>query len=127
MIDPRDIRNIVRHCLFREDEDTSMAIIVHGVKMHLGFHPDRLQEHYEAIMGYLKQLPPDFLQSEGGQGMSFLKACVDKDEQQWGEHRDIDDLLCLGLAIKKIRYCLPREAWGIFPEGFPYFVVLDDI
>lgn len=58
-------------------------------------------------------------------GSSFLNACVDRDGVQWGEHVNVDELVMLGQGIGKLKFCLPRERWDVFPGGMPYIVYLD--
>lgn len=116
------VARIVQECLFKEGEDTSKAVIANGVMMKMGFHPERLDEHRAEILSLLLQLPEQFQNNKGG-GWSFLNACIRADGFQWGEHRDIDALLCLGLATKYAKLNLPREMWKMFPGGMPYFTV----
>ncbi len=66
---------------------------------------------------------PDSFQASGGGGMSFLNACMDRNGVQWGEHRDIEQLFCLGTALKLCSLCLPRDMWDALPGGMPYYVV----
>jgi hypothetical protein len=43
--------------------------------------------------------------------------------KQWGEHSNIEELLCLGTAIGKVHFQFPRDMWSMFPGGMPYFSV----
>lgn len=115
-----NVKDVVMDCLFNEGEDTSKAVMVEGVVNKLGFHPERLATHKDDIVSMLMQLPKPFIDD----GWSFLNACVREDGFQWGEHRDIDTLLCLGLAIKRVVFPLPREVWAALPGGMPYLIVL---
>lgn len=36
----------------------------------------------------------------------------------------VEQLVQLGIALGKVKYCLPREAWKNLPGGVPYFMVL---
>lgn len=112
-------------CLFKPGEDTTNHIRCEGIINTIGFHPERIQQHAEDIYDMLKQLPSEFMKTGGG-GHSFLAACVDKNQQQWGEHQNMEELMLLGLAIKKVQYCLPREMWSVLPGSMPYFVVDDE-
>ena len=89
--------------------------------MKCGFHPQRLESHKAEIKQLLAQLPHQF--NEGG-GWTFLNACVTEAGDQWGEHRNIDQLLMLGVASKLAEYCMPREFWPVLPGGMPYFKVV---
>jgi hypothetical protein len=116
------VEDIFKKCLFTEGEDTSNAMIVEGINMKFGFHPGRLEENKAAIRELLYELPDEFIK---GGGWTFLNACVDKEGNQWGEHRNIEQLLCLGLATKQAGYVMTRDYWNIFPGGMPYIFVGD--
>ena len=88
----------------------------------IGFHGGRLASHRQEIHDLLNELPGTFMIEDGG-GWSFLNACVDKNGRQWGEHRNIEQLLLLGLASGYVTYCLPKETWHMLPGGMPYFTV----
>jgi hypothetical protein len=117
-----NVRKIINECLFKEGEDTSNAQLAQGVVMNMGFHPDRIKATKSSIIELLHQLPDSFMKGKGG-GHSFLNACVRKDGIQWGEHRDIDCLVCLGIAAGVASWCLSRDLWQAMPGGMPYFVV----
>lgn len=102
------------------------AVIVQGARKHFGFHPERLKAKKEAIRALLNELPDDFMLKKGG-GMSFLNLCLDRHGRHWGEHTNCDDLLCLGLAVGMVTFCLPREDWKAFPGGMPYIAVDTDV
>jgi hypothetical protein len=119
-----NVEKIFVDCLFDEvPEDTSIAVIAEGVVINVGFNPTKLEEHINEIKELLVQLPVPFYTLTGG-GWSFLQACLTKDGHHWGEHRNIDQLLCLGLATKLIEYCMSRDHWKNLPGGMPYFTVL---
>lgn len=125
------VDTILTKCLFTEEEISSAgegrppegAVIVEGVMQKFGFHPGRVTENKEAIRLLLAELPSEFRANEGG-GWSFLNACMDKNDRQWGEHRNVEALLVLGLASGQAQYVLPRAMWAAFPGGMPYFSVL---
>jgi hypothetical protein len=122
---------IMHRCLFTEDELSSAgagippegAVIVDGIVQKFGFHPGRIMENKEAIRLLLAELPVAFRHNGGG-GWSFLQGCMDRNDRQWGEHRNVEALLVLGLASGLATYLLPREVWGSLPGGMPYFMVL---
>lgn len=116
------VQEVFMDCLFQEGEDTSNAVIVEGITSRYGFHPQRLSNNRTSIQTLLAELPENFRESSGG-GWSFLQACQTKDGQQWGEHRNAEQLMTLGLATGDAEYLLPREMWGAMPGGMPYFVV----
>jgi hypothetical protein len=117
-----NVTEIIKDCLYRDGEDTSNAIITQGVVGKFGFNPARLAEHKADIGEMLHDLPDQF-HADKGQDWSFLQACMTRNGVQWGEHRNIDELLCLGIATGQARILFPREVWNAFPGGMPYFVV----
>lgn len=116
-----NVESVFRACLFRDGEDTSQAKIVEGVVNKFGFHPERVAAHKTEIAEMLNGLPDEFRADKGG-GWSFLNACMTKSGDQWGEHRNIEQLLALGIASGQAKMLLPREMWQ--PGGMPYFSVV---
>lgn len=119
----QNVEEILKDCLFKEGEDPSNAVKAEAVVSSFGFHPQRLAAHGPAIWEMLSQLPEQFKETGGG-GWSFLNACMTQTGDQWGEHRNIDQLLALGIASKQARILFPREMWSALPGGMPYFVVM---
>lgn len=127
-LNAENVTKVLKSCLFDEgytDEDLKRAIEVESVMLHIGFDSDRVKQHEKEIVELLEQLPKEFKKTEGG-GWSFLNACMDKDGNHWGEHRNIDELIALGLAVDKIQFLLPREVWVALPGAVPYFVYIND-
>lgn len=121
----KNIDQVFLDCIFNTRDDPSEIIEVEGVILKCKFNRERLEPHNEDIRSMLNQLPDEFMEKIGG-GWSFLDACLTKEGAHWGEHTDIDKLICLGLAIGKIEFCLDREYWKFFPGGVPYFVIKED-
>lgn len=119
----QNVDAVIKDCLYKKDEDPIDAVIVSGVMLNIGFNPIKLKEHEEDILSMLEELPNQFMKNNGGGGWSFLNACIDKNGSQWGEHQDIDALICLGLAINKVEFQMPKAMWSILPGGMPYFSV----
>lgn len=124
---------ILLDCLFKQNEMTeemkngiipkdSPAVVVKGIVNTFGFHPQRLESHREEVRTLLNEMPDNFHKSKGG-GWSFLQMCVDKNENQWGEHRNMEQLMCLGIGLKMVEYCLPKEMWSALPGSMPYLVI----
>ena len=89
--------------------------------MKFGLHKERVNKRKDKIIGFLKELPEEF--SKGG-GWSFLNLCNDKDGQQWtGLHKVMQELVCLGIAIGKMKYTMPKDTWAALPGGMPYVTV----
>jgi hypothetical protein len=116
----------VKYCLYKLKEvkdgnPPEDAIIVDGIIRKFAFHPVRITEKQNKIRWLIDQMPIEFqVQGERGGGQSFLKLCVDKNGAQWGEHIDMEALICLGLATGMARYCFPRRLWDALPGGMPY-------
>jgi hypothetical protein len=124
------VHSVFMDCLFRDEELTDGQppegfVEAHGVMAHVGFHPGRLKENSGKIKALLMELPETFRQKSGG-GWSFLQACVDRFEEQWGEHVNVDELLCLGVASGQARILMPREMWSALPGGMPYFMIVEE-
>lgn len=118
----QNVSEIFMNCLFKEGENTENHIVAEGVMTKVGFHPERLKEATPKIEAMVNELPDEF-KPNGGGGMSFLNACMDKNGNHWAEHSTIDQLVCLGVASGKLKYLMPREMWSILPGGMPYLVV----
>ncbi len=116
-------------CLFPEgDGDVSIievpadSISVDGIMNRFIFRREAVERHRTEIEAMLAELPDNFQKDKGG-GWSFLQACMDRQDNQWGEHRDMAALFALGMAIGRVEYLLPRPMWGALPGGMPYLVV----
>lgn len=132
----QNVENIFRACLAKDGEipEDQIAAFVEGGKCPDGWqvspgvlvkamlNSKRLSEHTAEISEMLSQLPDQFQADKGG-GWSFLNACMTKAGAQWGEHRSIDQLICLGSAVGLVAIQFPKEMWGALPGGMPYFVV----
>lgn len=117
-----NVNQVFLKVLFTEQETPENAIKVSGIVNNFGFHPERILEQKENIRGLLMQLPNEFMASGGG-GYSFLQACVTSEGQQWGEHRDMEQLFALGLACGLVDELLPIEMRQLLPGGMPYYIV----
>jgi hypothetical protein len=123
-----NVERTVLGCLFDEKPtgiELSKAVVVEGIVRKYGFDPEKLKNHEEDIFSMLKQLPKSFMKSCGG-GMTFLDACYREDGIQWtGFHQSMEALFCLGIAIKKVQFSMPKDMWSILPGGVPYLMVDD--
>src|SRR6478735_6010944 len=110
-----NVEHIFKRCLLNDDEKNLEHIYEHGVKIEVYFKTSELKKYRQRITEMISQLPETFLQHKGG-GWSFLNLCLNKDGQQWTDSHEVCDMLvCLGLAIDKIAFCLHRDMWSIFP------------
>lgn len=123
-----NVMKVAAECLFTHDEFPegadvpADAVEVEGIICRYAFHPGRLEANRANVAGMLDQLDSAF-KSDGGGGMSFLNACVDKDGNHWAEHPTMGMLFGLAIGLGLARYSLPREMWSVLPGGVPYITV----
>ena len=122
------VNAILLSCLYNDSElpkDGSApkdAVIVKGVVGQFGFNPERLEAARSKVEDIIKEVVADeFLEGKGG-GMSFLQLCMDREGQQWAEHRTLDEFCCLAQGLKLASFPLSREFWAVLPGGVPYVV-----
>jgi len=118
------VDDIMKDVLFKEEEKDDapkMALHVDGLVRRFGFHPQRVQEAKPRIDALLDELHDDFKEGGGG-GYSFLNVPFDKNGRQWGEHREAEALVCLGIAVGSAEWML-REIAQAMPGGVPYVLV----
>jgi hypothetical protein len=117
-----NVSRVVSLSLFDEGADHSNAVLVDGIVTQFGFDPVKLESHRADVASMLWQLPVEFRKTEGG-GWSFLNAPMDINGNQWGEQRDAEALMCLGIGLGLAETLMPRDMWSLFPGGVPYFAV----
>lgn len=128
MISSERVREIFGDCLFRDEEvvdgkPIGEVRVADGVMNTMGFHAGRIDGYKSEVRSMLDDLPEQFHEKSGG-GWSFLNACSTKDGTLWtGEHRVVDQLFCLGLALGMVAYNAPRAMWKMLPGGMPFIVV----
>jgi hypothetical protein len=118
----QNVNDLASACLFKEDETMLPRIEVEGIINLYGFHPGRIETHYDDIVDLLGQLPDQFHQGKGG-GWTFLNGCLTKDEVLWGQQPDVGMLFALGMAAGRVLCPLPREVWDRLPGCVPYYLV----
>jgi hypothetical protein len=129
-LNAKRVNDIFMDCLFTDEElkrcPTGIPenyLMVQGIVNDFGLHPERTESHREEIIELLKELPDEF-HKDGGGGWSFMNACDDRHGNQWAdEHREMEQLFALGIAIKKAKFQLPKPMWSALPGGMPYVVV----
>jgi len=129
MISAQRVEEIVKDCLYADDEVIDGKPIVEpvvgkGIIRDFGFHPVRLESHREEVRVMLMELPDQFKKSHGG-GWSVLNACMTKNNEQWGQHEDMEQLFALGIGLGLAKFALPKDMWSVLPGGMPYVVVED--
>lgn len=117
--DANTVSRLVLECLFEPGEPLEPFVEVEGLSTRFRFHPERLRARRELIA---EQLPPQFRRMTGG-GWSFLEACVTREGEAWGEHSNVESLMCLGMAAGFVSYCAARKHWPDLPGGMPSFVI----
>ena len=123
----KKVKAIFTDCLYTEAElngnnKPNYAIYAEGITLNVNFNPEKIKQYKNKISLLLDELPKEFKKTEGG-GWSFLKMPFDKNEHQWGEQSDAQQLLLLGLATGKAKYLFPRELCIILPGSVPYIVI----
>ncbi len=117
------VHEIMRDCLFHDDEPKTPRIEVQAVTTSFGFHPERLAKHKPEILQMLHDLPEPFQETSSSGGGSFLQACEDREGNQWAEHATMELLFAMGLAIGRVMSLFPRPMWQVLPGGVPVYVV----
>lgn len=97
------------------------AVLVEGVMANFGFEPKRLESHRQEVVSIIEKMPTGFQAGNGG-GQSFLNLCMTESGEQWGEHRNVEQLVVLAIGLKVGRYCLPKSMWSALPGSMPYIV-----
>jgi hypothetical protein len=119
----KNVEEVFLDCLFEEGVTPEHFIAVEGIVNNFGFDPIKIDTNKDKIKELLDQLPETFQEKSGG-GWSFLNACITIENVQWGEHRNMEQLVTLGIACNQVKYCMPRSLWSALPGGVPYFMIL---
>jgi hypothetical protein len=122
-----EVEKVFIDCLFRPEEvedgkpKEGEMVVVEAIVATFGFHPARLESHREDVRRFLLLLPDNFFAGKGG-GWTFLMLPFANDGEQWGEHRNAEQLLALAIGLKFATYPLfaDRETWKDLPGGVPY-------
>jgi len=123
----KKVEYIFQYCLATKAElDTRPTVLAEGILYNPVFDTERLAQHQVDIQQLLLELPELFRASHITRGGSFLLMCERADGVHWGEHRNCEQLLTLGVATKQVEYLAPREVWYRMPGGVPYFKILDE-
>ena len=121
LINAKRVEEILIDCLIKDSDHINCkrlpknkVVVVKGIVNNYGFHKERLESYREEVRSLLNNLSPDIKE-----GISFLNICMDKENNQWGEHPDCENLVCLAIGLEIIRYVLPKEAWFLLPGNVP--------
>lgn len=115
-----NVQHIFNRCLYTPECSCSTEpLTVQGYNSDFVFNPDMLQLEKSNIEELLKQLPENFKE-----GWSFWEMYRTQDGYNWtNAAKNMEALMVLGIAIKKIRYVLPKNLWWSLPGGAPYVVI----
>jgi len=121
----KELNAIFLDSLYKDHEITpgqtpEGAVLVSGIVTNVGFEPNRLNANKPKILELAKAIVTDSFLKGKGEGMSFLQLCEDREGNQWGEHRNMEQLVLLCKGLGMADYCLPKEMWNVFPGGMPY-------
>lgn len=116
-----NVEKIHKECL---DKPENMGTCdIDGVLHWYTYNKKKLEENRKNITDMLSQLPENFYKNSGG-GWSFLNMCMRADDVQWtGLHLTVEHLVCLGIAVGKVKFLLPKAMWKILPGEMPYIVI----
>jgi hypothetical protein len=127
------VQEILVDCLYRDEEWNGPLDVEHlpdgavlspGILHTFAFHPRRLVRYRTEIIELLAELPEAFqpVSKGGGGGSTFLGACADRHGNQWGQHEDMERLLCLGAALGLVEW--NRHPYLVQNSGIPWVRVL---
>lgn len=105
--------------------DNPDVLVIEGIINRFALSKVKVEIHRKDIKDLLTELPLQFFPSlmGGAGGWSFLQMCVDRNDDQWGEHSNMEQLCVLGLATDMVHWCAPRNLWSMLPGGMPYLLV----
>lgn len=125
LINTERIEEILVDCLIKESDNVNGEClpyneftVVDGIVNKYAFHKNRLESYRDEVQNMVNNLCPELKE-----GISFLNMCMDKDNNQWGEHRDCENLLCLAIGLDILAYPLPKEVWAFLPGAMPFIVL----
>lgn len=125
LINAKRVEEILIDCLIKDSDHINCkklpknkVVVVEGIANKYAFHRERLESYRGEVQGLINNLSPDIKE-----GISFLNICIDKENNQWGEQRDCENLICLAIGLEIIRYMLPKEAWFLLPGNVPIIII----
>lgn len=126
-LNAKNVETIFLNSMFNDNEivDGNIpenTVKVEGITMNIGFDPNKIELYRTDVKTMLSELPEPFFKETGG-GWSFLNGIETKDGNQWAEHRNLEQLVILGIGLGYVNFLMPRDMWCVFPGGMPYFQV----
>ena len=121
-----NVSRIFKDCLSSEKKGKDVVLVPSVVEnVEFAFDTNKLTLYKSEILSMIGELSEHFHERSGG-GWSFLQLCMKRNGTQWtGLHAVMDQLLCLGIGIKTMKYLLPRQMWHVLPGGMPYVAIID--
>ena len=95
------------------------GVVVEGIIKNFSFNKEKLEKYSEEIGKLLDELPEQFKTTGDTSG----NAAVDKHGNLWGQHTNIEELMCLGIGIGYAKMLLPRSMWPFCRGNMPPFQV----
>lgn len=123
----KNVEKVFLDCFLKEGyTDETKVIPVNSVTGNFGFDPDKIEKYSEDIHDMINQLHPNF--DEKNQGYTFMNLPFKgENNEQWGEQRNGDQLMALGLASGWMKLTLEDKLiWAALPGGVPYVYRLDN-
>lgn len=119
------IRAIFDDCLLPNNyTNETKCISIQGVTAIFGLDPEKIEKHRTEIYDLMKVLPHTFWENPiGNDGYSFLRLPFTKDNVQWGEQKNAQELMVLGLAAGYMQYLFSKEYWTELPGSVPYIII----
>ena len=114
------VRDLMKRTL-AADKDAAGVLIVEGLMHNFAFNPEAVAQAKPEIVTLLAELPDNFHVGKGD-GWTFLNACMDRHDNHWGEHPDMEALFCVGIAAGVARWVM-RDMAHMLPGGMPYVAV----
>jgi len=117
---PENVDAVLKDCFLRTENEIPREEVleIDSVRVQYGFHPGRVENNAASIKDMLAQLDPKF-----AEGWSFLNIPFLASGEQWGEHRNADALVALGLAAGFIDELLPAQMNKMMPGGVPFIFI----
>ncbi|UTU08119.1 hypothetical protein CcrC1_gp433 [Caulobacter phage C1] len=116
MIDPREVKALYFDVVATDGD------FIEGITGAFCLNLEALARHREAVRDWVDQIADEFQRGKG-EGMSFLRLCIDADGVQWtGEQQVCELLYVLAAGLNMARFCMPRDIWPHMPGGVPYVV-----
>jgi len=127
-LSPDALDEVVKDCLADQDEvifrdgveqleHFEDFTIVRGLVTAFALHKERLEVHRPLVIYWLGLLSKTFKEN----GWTFLQVPFLADGTQWGEQKDADILMVLGMGLDLVHPLLPRALDSSLVGGVPYF------